>query len=161
MSPLWLRPRRVVAQNFYLRYPRRRERADVPTIRVDQADRHDLVLDDVIIGFQRFAVLGDDRQVGQVIRVPAPPRIPELIRRWATCGLTASAYSRCCAACVATKSTIACCWGRGATCCSIFYGHYASICFRAFVLNGFYSFSARSISAHKALKRFLCFPIQG
>ena len=43
----------------------------------------------------------------------------------------------------------------------IFYDHAASICLRAFVLNGFCSCSARSIFASKALKRFLCFPIQG
>jgi hypothetical protein len=43
----------------------------------------------------------------------------------------------------------------------IFYDHAASIRLRAFVLNGFCSSSARSIFAPKALKRFLCFPIQG
>src|SRR5215470_12447501 len=43
----------------------------------------------------------------------------------------------------------------------ILYDHDASICLRAFVLNGFCSCAARSISAPKALKRFLCFPIQG
>jgi len=44
---------------------------------------------------------------------------------------------------------------------SIFYGHDASISFRAFVLDGFCSFSAWSIFVPKALEPFLCFSIQG
>src|SRR5262247_2828120 len=62
----------AVAQLFlHLGQPRRRDRAEVRARREDEAEKHQLALDQVIIEPQRLPILGDDRQVGEIA---FPPR---------------------------------------------------------------------------------------
>src|SRR5262249_22805177 len=57
-----------------LAQPRRRQRADVLAAGVNEAQDHDLVLDQIVVELERPAVLGDERDVGHVLLAPASLR---------------------------------------------------------------------------------------
>ena len=61
----------VAKSILQLRHSRRRDRADIPAAREQEADDEDLVLDQVVIEVEDLAVLGDDRDVGHIVLAPA------------------------------------------------------------------------------------------
>ena len=59
---------------LHLRQPRRLDRAEVRATCVNKADHHDPALDQIVVEAQGLAILGDDRSVGEIIRVPGVSR---------------------------------------------------------------------------------------